>query len=736
MPRPFAVIGFTVFITLSILYELHTGATVAAFAAFSAALVVTLLVRRIRNVKVFTAAAVSGLLACVLLICSNVFIYQPVTSYAGRICDLSAVITSEPEINYGNYYYDAKVTEIDGQKADFGIRLTFSTPPEAEAYDILKGRFNMYLPGSSNEELLSANKAKGIYIAAYPSDDGYSVVKNNSSNSIGTKIFELRKMIKDAVYRILPNEYGSLAVALILGDKGGISRETLSDFNAIGITHLICVSGLHLSLWSMLVLNIFRKTGLNEKLAAVISAVFVILFMLVAGMTHSVMRSGIMMLVYLFSIMISRKSDSLNSLGFAITVIALINPFSIGAAGLQLSVLSCLGLILYAQLLKPRIDELLDGINNRIIKKVINSFLPLLSVTGAASAFTLPVTLQLYGSFNFVVFVSNFLCVTAAGVCMVLCVPGAIFGALLPDTFNVFGLFGGMLCKYILAVSDCLERFDFLTFRIEQDKAVLLICGVLLLAALAVLMSYFGNSKPRISVILCTAVFLSGLFIFSSSEMRETKIRVIDCGNGTSVLLSHKGETVLFGCGGTLYSGAYDTVDAIENTGGVDYIVVPDDSETNAAHIINVLEGTEPKAIAVDTIPTGAELLVHNADVFATERTDFSENIEIRCEYVGNAFCSFVQTEDLSLLICFDPVKNFELLPEGFKAADILITRSDYPEDLSASVVPYIVINAENARGLLIQNELLTKGIKAVSTAECGDIIIRADNGELSVCRD
>ena len=73
--------------------------------------------------------------------------------------------------------------------------------------------------------------------------------------------------------------------------------------------------------------------------------------MLIAGMTYSVVRAGIMMLIYLLSVVLSRQRDSLNSLGFSVTVIAMENPFSIGALGLQLSVLSTAGLILYFQFL-------------------------------------------------------------------------------------------------------------------------------------------------------------------------------------------------------------------------------------------------------------------------------------------------------------------------------------------------------------------------------------------------
>ncbi len=735
MPRPFAVIGFTVFFTLSILNEASTGATQAALAVFAAALVVTLLIKNLREAKVFTVSMISGVLSCVLLLCSNSFVYQPIISYAGKACSLNAVITSEGTMNYGNYYFDATVTEIDGQHADFPIRLTFSSPPEAEIYYFVSGDFKLYLPGSSSDEILSANKSKGIYIAAYPLEEGYSVIENDSGYFVGRKISQFRTAIKDSVYRILPNEYGGLAVALILGDKSGISNETLSVFNEIGITHLICVSGLHLSLWSVLVLTIFRKTGLNEKVAAVISAFFVIFFMLVAGLTHSVVRAGIMMLVYLFSIVVMRKSDSLNSLGLAITVIALENPFSIGSAGLQLSVLSTLGLILYSQTFRPKISEMTERINNSILKKSVNILISVFSVTGAATALTVPVTLQLYSSFNFAVFISNFLCVTAAGICMVLCAVGAAFGAFLPHIFNPFGFLGGFLCKYLFAISKIISKFDFLTFRIEKDKALILIAGVVLVAAFAVLLAYFRKPKPVVAVATCFLLFFGGLFVFSSNARKETVIRVTDCGNGTSVLMSHNGENILFGCGGTLYSGAYDILKLAEEAGGIDCLVVPDDKEENSAYFINVLKSITPENIFADTMPMGAEHLTGGSTVCKTDKLQKYENIKIKSCYVGDVFCSFAQTDDLSVLICFGPIKEIELLPTEFSNADVVISRSDYPDDLMNYNVKYTVINAENTRGMTIQNELISKGMKCAATAECGDIIIRARDGNISTYR-
>ena len=99
------------------------------------------------------------------------------------------------------------------------------------------------------------------------------------------------------------------------------------------------MSGLHLSLWSMLIFSVLKKLRVGERAASIIAAFGVVGFMLVAGLTYSVLRSGIMMLVFLLGNVIMKKRDSLNSLGFSIAVIALVNPFAVGSAGLELSAL-------------------------------------------------------------------------------------------------------------------------------------------------------------------------------------------------------------------------------------------------------------------------------------------------------------------------------------------------------------------------------------------------------------
>ncbi len=736
VPRPFAVIGFTVFFTLSILNQADTGATVAAIAVFSVALVVTLLLKQIREAKVLPVACVSGILACALLICSNVFIYYPATGYAGKTCDLTARLTSDVQMNYGNYYYEAEVISIDGQDADLNIRLTFSSHPELQAFDVLSGKFNVYLPGTTNDDILFSNKAKGLYLAAYPDDELFTVTERNVSGFIEETVYNVRNAVKDSVYKMLPNEYGGLAVALILGDKSGISRETLADFNEIGITHLICVSGLHLSLWSYFIFSLFKRLKLNEKFSAVISALFVVFFMLVAGMTYSVVRAGIMMLIYLLSVVLSRQRDSLNSLGFAVTVLALENTFSIGALGLQLSVLSTAGLVLYFQFLQPLIFEKIDKFKICFLIKGIKAIISSIAVTAAAVCFTLPISLTLYKSFNFAVFISNFLTVTPAGITMVMCGLGALINVFISGIFNLPAFIGGLLCKYLIWISGIIAEVDFLTFRIENDKAYLLIAGIFLVSSLAVLFAYYGKPRPLTALLLCSTMFLSGLFIFSRFEKEETRINIVDCGNSTAVLLKNNNESYLFGCGGTVFSAENKIIDAAEFAGGADYIFTSYENEKNSSLLVQFLKNNKPVSVFSDELSSETKLLMNGVTLCPINDEINLNNITVNYYNVENSEGFSVKTDDIKIMICFDYINEIGKLPSESLDFDVLICRGDYPKDILRYNPEAVFVNAENSRGVIVQNELLARGINSVATAGCGNIIIRADNGNISYYRE
>ena len=737
MVRPFAVIGFTVFFTTAILFKFETGVTVTAFAVFTVALVVSLFIKSVRKHGFLPCFFSSGAIACVFLLCAVNFTYLPALAYDGMMnCAVKAELTSQPETEYGNYYYEAHAVSINGKDADVKIRLVFSTPPEADPYDIIEGKFNLYALGTSSESLLQSYKAQGIFLGGYPVNDAYSVTNvTEKDKPLAKKFIDIRASIKNSLYRVLPDDRGDLAVALILGDKSSLSDDIYSDFKEIGISHVICVSGFHLSLWSMFILKILRNTGMNEKFASVFAGVGVVAFMAIAGFTYSVVRSGIMMLVFLLQNIIMRRRDSLNSLGFALAFIAVFNPFAMGSVSLQLSALATLGIILYNQYISPSLNEKINKIKYEYIRKVLKTLVSLFMVTASATAFTLPVSLPLYGSFNFLCFFANMVAVTLAGYCMVLCALGAFLGTFW--VHNPFVLTGGALARFLINFADYVAEFDFLTFRINDDKVIILLCGLFAFCLITVIVSYFKRPVYRLASILCAVMFTVTIVAFSSYESKETKITVIDCGNGTSVLVSCNGENMLVGCGGTEFLGSMHISRAIsDNGGGIDTAVISDSHESASAYVNKVFAEYRPAKIYYDELPEGAELLLYGIKKHSFSGLNNTENISVKSVIINKNYCTHIKTDDLCALICLDPAFEYSALPEDFKGADVIISRSNYPVGAENSDCSLVVINAEAQRAEAVKKTLDEKDINCITTGGNGNVIIRAENGKISAKRE
>ena len=73
----------------------------------------------------------------------------------------------------------------------------------------------------------------------------------------------------------------------------------------------------------------------------------------------------------------------------------------------------------------------------------------------------------------------------------------------------------------------------------------------IMICLFSLLLVYSGKSYPVLTFLLCSVVFILSIVTFSLSDKHLTKLRIVDCGNGLSVVLSKEDETVIIGCGGT-----------------------------------------------------------------------------------------------------------------------------------------------------------------------------------------
>ncbi len=135
-------------------------------------------------------------------------------------------------------------------------------------------------------------------------------------------------------------ELGVLA-AMTVGDKSLLDAATRDDFSAVGASHILALSGLHLSilvtLFSFCLLRWLRRWRWAEKGAGIGGLLLMGVFVLLAGAPASLVRAALMLGLALLCSMFERRGLSLNNLSLAALLILLYDPRTLFDTGFQLS---------------------------------------------------------------------------------------------------------------------------------------------------------------------------------------------------------------------------------------------------------------------------------------------------------------------------------------------------------------------------------------------------------------
>ncbi len=190
--------------------------------------------------------------------------------------------------------------------------------------------------------------------------DNLKITSSGNGNFILQLVQSVRLKLSEKIEGNFTTEYQGLIKALIIGDQNSVPAYQENNFQRTGTIHILSVSGLHL----VLVLGIFfwifsilKITGNRRTIPLMVITLF---YMGLTGFNTPVIRSGIMVLVFLGADLFKRKSNSLNSLALAALVILLYNPNELFSVGFQLSFICVLSMVMfYPEIMRifPKEDE-------------------------------------------------------------------------------------------------------------------------------------------------------------------------------------------------------------------------------------------------------------------------------------------------------------------------------------------------------------------------------------------
>jgi competence protein ComEC len=174
------------------------------------------------------------------------------------------------------------------------------------------------------------------------------VVTREGGISVMRWIFSLRDRGLTVLAKLYPMPESALLSGILLGVDSGIPEDIQNAFRATGTTHIIAISGFNISILAALLSSIFYRLFGARKgaLATVITLVF---YVILTGASPSVIRAAIMGSLGLFASLVGRRQTGLNSLAMVAAAMCVVNPYLPWDVSFQLSFLSTLGLILFAE---------------------------------------------------------------------------------------------------------------------------------------------------------------------------------------------------------------------------------------------------------------------------------------------------------------------------------------------------------------------------------------------------
>lgn len=404
---------------------------------------------------------------------------------------------------------------------------------DEEKYYRIKGiRYKLFLKDSK------IMRKKDVFSEDTSLGDGVEKRKVGITYYIKNMLYKLRVKASQIYDNILPSDKANLMKAMILGEKSYLSIDTKERYSQSGISHVLAISGLHISILGY---GLFQSicSILSRKKSVIITVTFLVFYCLFTGASVSTVRATMMLTIILMAYLFGRTYDIFSSVGVVALILLVVNPFYLWDVGFLLSFSAVLGIIM----LTPILNEMYNKNDNQIIG-IFNASL-------AATLGTAPIMIFNYYEVHIYSVFVNMLVVPLMSIIVLF----GFIGLLLGSVSLLLGKIFSGIVFYILNFYDlCCESAMYLPFHtITIGKPMLF--NIVFFVILLILIVQLGNKKRNkclvkrsIGVIFCGLILINLTFFIIPGNL---KIVHLDIGQGDStVIISPHREVYIVDGGG------------------------------------------------------------------------------------------------------------------------------------------------------------------------------------------
>ncbi len=158
-------------------------------------------------------------------------------------------------------------------------------------------------------------------------------------------VLPMRRLVRDAVRNNLRGERAGLLLGLLLGEKERIADDVRADFRKSGLAHVLVVSGMHVGIIALIILNALYLLPLPRACCRVMTMVFLLFYALLTQLYPPVMRAVLVACIVLGGALVERDVDAYNALGWAALIIMILWPLRLLGLSFQLSFVATLAMV-------------------------------------------------------------------------------------------------------------------------------------------------------------------------------------------------------------------------------------------------------------------------------------------------------------------------------------------------------------------------------------------------------
>lgn len=478
---------------------------------------------------------------------------------------------------------------------------------------------------------------------------GYSIL----GFRYGEYLYRLRNRLLISMEYITDEKNAGILGSMILGDKSLMDADTKNMYQAAGISHVLAISGLHVSIIGAGLYRSLRKRRMSFLNSQLVSNLVIMSYAIMTGNAVSTKRAVCMFILVTLASTVGRSYDLLNSLGIAVIIVLIQNPFAVTYAGFvfSCSAILSIGLVVPVfvneEIIKETKKETKEETTKKDrIKQMKDDFVASIQGGIGIQLFTLPIVAYYYYEIPTYAIILNALILPLLNILFISGLLGAVAGVWIGGLGRIIIIPASLILKLYEFACGISLKLPFARIIVGQPSLHKLIIYYLILALGIVISGMVNKKGPKyIWVIL-------QIWILLYVPKNGFEIDILDVGQGDGIYISTTENYNLFIDGGSTSKKdlcKYTLLPFVKYKGirQIDYWFISHADKDHISGILDVLDSgykvdcfvVSEASLVDEVMPELIEKIEeHNCNIIYMKQKDMIDfgKTTITCVYPGS----------------------------------------------------------------------------------------------------